>query len=86
MFNFCSPLLVSPGKPFRPASVPGIGVKGAKLNLTNTGGGIEGAAGMQNIGMVNYPSGTMFAGEQDFQHTHVHVHVHDILTKSYDPV
>ena len=63
VFNFCSPPLVSPGKPFRPVSAPGVGVKGGKLNLTNAGGGIEGATGMQNIGMVNYPSGTMFAGE-----------------------
>lgn len=60
VFNFCSPPLVSPGKPFRPAST-GIGAKGMKPILTNASG-LENTAGMQNIGMVNYPSGTMFAG------------------------
>ena len=61
VFNFCSPPMVSPGKPFRPASGGGGGSssKGAKpmpVGMTNT------AVGVENIGMVNYPTGTMFAG------------------------
>lgn len=63
VFNFCSPPMVSPGKPFRPASTGGgsKGTKPASVSIGNTAG-LESAAGMQNIGMVNYPTGTMFAG------------------------
>ena len=56
--------MVSPSKPFRPASGSG-GGKAAKpmsVGMTNTVVGVENTAGLQNIGMVNYPSGTMFAG------------------------
>ena len=64
VFNFCSPPMVSPGKPFRPASGGG-GSKGTKpmsVGMTNTAAGVENTAAVQNIGMVNYPTGTMFAG------------------------
>ena len=59
--------MVSPGKPFRPASGGGGGgsSKGAKpmpVGMTNTAVGVENTAAVQNIGMVNYPTGTMFAG------------------------
>ena len=32
------------------------------VGMTNTAVGVENTAAVQNIGMVNYPTGTMFAG------------------------